>query len=138
MADHRFTARLDHSRSKKEALGLEFPVLHPSAILIEIFSFFPQRLARFRVGNGGGVEGLQQSGNIPSIQLLDPTSNPMLPFSLVVGVEGLSHRPDMLAGMVEIHDLNGLGKMFVGQLPNPGGPIPQENLLGFGKAPPFH
>src|SRR5437867_12347514 len=38
----------------------------------------------------------------------------------------------MLAGVIEIHDLHGAGKVLVGQIPNPDGPVADDD---FGDGP---
>src|ERR1700686_3674699 len=36
----------------------------------------------------------------------------------------------MLPGMIQIHDLNGAGKVLVGEIPDPDGPISQDHFDG--------
>jgi hypothetical protein len=46
-----------------------------------------------------------------------------------LGIELAGHLPEMLAGMVEIDDLRGVGKVFGDQTPNPLGTIADHHLL---------
>src|SRR5580704_12710479 len=36
----------------------------------------------------------------------------------------------MLSGMIQVHDLNGAGKMLVGQVPDPNGPVGNDHFDG--------
>src|SRR5258707_8291180 len=39
------------------------------------------------------------------------------------------HLPDMFSCMPDVNDLDGLGKVVGGQMPNPDGPVPQDHQL---------
>jgi len=47
----------------------------------------------------------------------------------VVGVQLTRQVPEMLAGVIEIDDLNRAGEVDIGQIPNPFGSVADDNLL---------
>jgi hypothetical protein len=48
---------------------------------------------------------------------------------LIIGVEFASQIPQVLARMIEIDDLNGTGKVLVGDVPDPFGSIAHHDFL---------
>ena len=47
-------------------------------------------------------------------------------------VDGLGHVAQMLLGVVDVDDLDGVGKLLVGQVPDPGGAVAEDDLSGGG------
>ncbi len=47
----------------------------------------------------------------------------------VVGVQFAREFPEMLAGVIEIDDLQGAGKVLIGQVPDPFGAVADDDLL---------
>jgi hypothetical protein len=90
-----------------------------------------------------GAECANQFFDFPAIQkalLMD--LHPSFLFPLVIGVQLARHLPKMLAGVVEIDNLNGVGTMHGHKIPNPFGTLADHDLLecsalaasaGFGK-----
>src|SRR5207245_8227821 len=60
--------------------------------------------------------------------------HPSFLLDFLLGIELARHRPQMLASMVEVDNLNGPGKVFGDQIPYPFRAVPDDHLL-FRSAP---
>src|SRR5438128_2294294 len=59
----------------------------------------------------------------PVIGLLGPSG----PLWRSWSVNGIRHVPEMFSCMVEIHNLHGIGEVFLNDMSNPAGSVPQEH-----------
>ena len=72
--------------------------------------------------------------DLPLIEFGLVTHDPLFLTSIVARIQQTSQIPEMLASMEEIDNLNGAGKMQIGEIPNPFGSIADDDFL-FGAAP---
>ncbi len=123
-ANDALASGLDHAGRDAEAPGPEGEVVHALLVGFQIAdAFLGFRKARLVDGEGG-----DQGGGLPRLQLvvagLDPAG--------VLGGFGiedrLGHRGKMFLGVEEIDDLDGVGKMLGGDIPDPGGTVSQDDL----------
>ena len=81
-----------------------------------------------------GAEKADQLFDLALIELGLMTPKPAFLTDLVAGVQDWRQTPQVLAGMIQIDDLKGAGKMEIGKVPDPCGAVAHHHLL-FGATP---
>ncbi len=82
---------------------------------------------------GVGVQRRDQVSEASGVQLGLPVLCPLLGERRPGPVDGLGHVAQMLLGVVDVDDLDGVGKLLVGQIPDPGGAVAEDDLSGGGE-----
>ncbi len=78
-------------------------------------------------GGGMAADGSEQSVEATRVEFLMSPLGPGPGVRVGGAVKSLGEVTEMLFGVEAIDDLPGLGKQFVGDVPNPGGAIPQDH-----------
>ena len=117
----------DHARRHAQALGPELRIAHPVAVADDVLD------ALAGLGRVGvGVQGRDQVSEASGVQLGLPVLCPLLGERRPGPVDGFGHVTQMLLGVVDVDDLDGVGKLLVGQVPDPGGAVAEDDLSGGG------
>ena len=121
-------AGLDDARRDAQALGAELRIAHAVSVPEHIVNA-PSRLGR-GVGLGAqrGDDGAEPAG----IQLGTPVPDPLVGQVCAGAVDGLGHVAQMLLGVVDVDDFDGAGKLLVGDAPDPGGAVADDDPPGRG------
>src|SRR5207302_314146 len=129
-ADDGLASSFDHPRANKQVLAAKLGITHPLGISLEVISLGANLLGQWGITGGDGPQRTHQFFDFPLIQqalLVDLHPSFLLDFLL--GIELARHRPQMLASMVEVDNLNGPGKVFGDQIPYPFRAVPDDHLL---------
>ena len=122
---------LNDTRTHSKSLGTEVGVLHPLTIALDIVGALTYVLTL-----GSGPQDAQKVIQTSLGQGLATRFGPRLNTGRVSRMERLGGVPDLLLGVIEIDDLNRLGELFAGQVPDPGGSVAQHDPTpGPSKAP---
>ena len=78
------------------------------------------------------VRSRDQVSEASGVQLGLPVLCPLLGALRPGPVDGLGHVSQMLLGVLDVDDLDGVGKLLVGQVPDPGGAVAEDDLSSGG------
>src|SRR6266566_1953686 len=129
-----FTSRFSDATAHMHSLGAKSGITHALGIASKVIHGFFRHtatLAWLWGKRGQGSHGSDQLLNLAMHQQLARLFCPDRGCLRLRSIDCTSDLPDVLLGMVEVHDLYRLRKMFGGQFPNPKGSISQDHdLLG--------
>jgi hypothetical protein len=127
-------AGFDHPGAGEETLCTEGWVAHPVGVALKVVGFVADDLGEFRAFGRERAQNLHQYFDLALIEKVQTASHPALAGLLVIGKQLGGELPEMLAGMVEIDDLDGAREVLVGQIPDPNGAVGNDCFL-VGPAP---
>src|SRR5437870_2302056 len=135
VADDGLASRFHHSGADEERFAAELGIAHADGVGLEVGDRSANLFLNRRIARAQPLESGQYGFDVSLIELFDTASGPI--FRLGTSpINDLSEFGQMLAGMVEIDDLNGAGKVFIGNVPDPRRAISQDNdALGPLQAP---
>ena len=114
-ADDVLAATLDHAAGHAQAHRSELRVVHPRAVGGEVLGILAGLLATSGVAAQGGDHVVYAA----LVKLLAPLPGPLLADLAAVSVDGPGDLEQMALGMEDVDDLDGIGKVFVGEVPDP-------------------
>src|ERR1700674_5983500 len=129
-ADYCLASSFDHTRANKQMLAAKLGIAHTLCISFEVICLGANLLGHLRIGGFDGPQRANHVFDFPAIQkalLVD--LHPGFLLSFVIRVQLARDLPKMLAGVVEIDNLNGVGKMQGHKIPNPFGAVADHDLL---------
>src|SRR6202050_1699333 len=112
-ADHRLTSSFNYTRANKQVLAAKFGITHALCIPREVISLGANLLVQGEIAGGDGPQRAHQFFDFPLVQqalLVD--LHPSFLLGFLLGIKLARRRPEMLARMVEIDNLDGLQKVF--------------------------
>ena len=89
-------------------------------------------LASLGRGLGLGAQRRDEGAEPSGVQLPMPVLGPLLGQVCPRAVDGLGHVAQMLFGMVDVDDFDGVGKLLGRQVPDPGGAVAHDDPAGRG------
>jgi hypothetical protein len=104
-------------------LGVEFWVAHTVAVGLEIV----KAAACFLRARELAADGVEQSLEFSGVEFLLPAFCPLRRARISEAVESFSEITQVLFGMIAVNNLSGIGKLILGEIPNPKGPISEHN-----------
>src|SRR5258707_1318097 len=113
-----------------------FLVFHPVGVVLEVFDLGLNLLllGLEQTGFEFGEAGNDRDGLVVA-DLLQERGYPGMGFGGAVAIEVVSDRPKVLLGVKEIQSLASVGETVLGQVPNPGGAIgDNQNQLGLAQS----
>jgi len=105
---------------------VELWVAHALSIGLEIV----QATAGFLGAKNLAADGVEQSLEFSGVQFFLSTFCPFPSAWMSETVQSFSESAQALFGMIAVNDLDGLGKLIVGDVPNPKSPSPSTTLRG--------
>jgi hypothetical protein len=134
-ADHGSATSLDNTGANEQTLFAELGIVYTCRVGGEIVGFITEFLGEIGVS---GLNLAKRSNELGDFAFVQPTflmkPNPGVAAFGVGGIKQACQVPQVLAGVKQIDDLNGAGKVLAGQVPDPFRAIAQNDLLG-GAAP---
>ena len=122
---------LDHAGGSAQALGVELGIAHTVSIGLEIMETATGLIGARDLA----TEGVEQSPESSGVEFLFPAVRPLSRSWRSGTVESFSDITQVLLGMIAVHNLGGSGKLIVGDVPNPQGPIPRARpYAGLGRS----
>ena len=120
-ADYGFAASLDHAGPYKQVLGAEFGIAHTLSVAVEVFGFYADGFDQFRVPVGlrQFAKRRDQFFDFAVFQPIQLVPQPALLGDFIGRIQLASQIPKMLAGMIEVDDLNRAGEVLIRNIPNP-------------------
>src|SRR6266853_1486075 len=112
----------------------EFGIAHPRSIVLKVVRLVLNLFGQLRIVGLDRADRVYQLLDLALIEFVLLAQNPAFLFHLLVRVQRACQSPEMLPGMIEIHDLDGPGEVLLCDVPNPVGPV-AENDLGLRPAP---
>ena len=122
-ADGHLAAGFDDAGGGAETLGVKLGVAHAVTVGLEVV----ESAAGVFTGGGMAAERRQQSVEAACVQFLMSAFDPCRGARVGGSVESFGQVAEVLLGVKAIDDLPGLGKQFVGDVPNPGCAIAQDH-----------
>src|SRR5258706_515158 len=130
MADDGFAAGLDDAGADEQMLLAELGIVHPSGVGGEVVGVVAKFLGQLSIS---GLDLAKGSDEFSDLAFIEPTflmqAYPGVAALSVGRMEQARQVPQMLAGVEQIDDLNGAGKVFLGEVPDPFRAIADHYLL---------
>src|ERR1035441_1925997 len=126
--DDRLAASLDDTGADKQALRTEIRIAHLGRVAFEVFSLGVQLLSQFRPLADERADDGYERLDFALVQQIHRRCRPTSAHCFVARKQEPGEFVEMLAGMVEVHDQNGSGKLFRGNIPDPDSAISQNHL----------
>ena len=121
--DDGLAAAFEDAGGDTQALGAEGGVAHLIAVVVEVVEGFSGFVAGVGVLPEGGEELVEAA-------LVEFVAAPLAPLLGEVGSgseEGLGGLEEVSLGVEDVHDLEGVGEVFVGEVPDPGGAVTEDD-----------
>jgi hypothetical protein len=109
-------------------LAAELRISHALSIPLKIICFGANLLSDFDVFGLDRAECTNQLFDFAAIQQLLVHLHPGFLFCLIIRVQLAGYLPEMLAGVVEIDDVNGAWKVQFSNIPDPLGAVADDHL----------
>jgi hypothetical protein len=112
-ADHRLASSFNHTGANKQVLAAKVGITHTLCIPREVIGLGANLLVHGGIAGVDGPQRAHQFFDFPLVQqALLVNLYPSFLLGLVLRIELARHRPQMLASMVEIDNLDGIRKVF--------------------------
>src|SRR5258708_11668993 len=128
LSDDGFAAGLDEAGADEQAAGAEPAVAHAGRVGEEVaeFSAYLVFLDSFeRVAADGCLDAV----DVAVVEVFQAGGEPLVPVVEQHELQGPGQGVQVLAGVVEVDDLSGLGELAGGDVPDPGSPVPEDGEL---------
>src|ERR1019366_5286668 len=122
--DSDLAAGLDHAGGGAQSLLVKVMVAHAGSVGVEVVDALTRLVA------AGGVRGQSKDDavDVAGVEFVVALPSPLLGQFAIGAINGLGDIAQMLLGMESVHDLDGVGEVFSGQVPDPGGAIAQYDM----------
>ena len=133
-ADGELASGLDDARRHAKTPRPELRIAHPVAVAGQVVD----TLAGLLAGLAVGAQFSQDRIEPPGVQLVPPVLAPPDGQVRAGAVDGLGDITQMPLGVVDVDDFDGAGELFGGQIPDPLGPVADDDASrrGVEAAPP--
>ena len=108
-----------NARGGAQALGVELWVAHAVSVGLEIV----KAATCFLRARDLAADGVEQRLKFSGVEFFLPTFCPLRCAWMSEAVESFSEITQVLFGMIAVNNLGGIGKLILGEIPNPKGPI---------------
>src|SRR5467141_882096 len=122
-ANGHLASGLDNARGRAQTLGVELWIAHTLAIGQEIMETATSQIGARDLAADGVEQSQEFSGIEFFLAAFCPLSSPWGGRT----VQSFSHITQVLFGMIAVNNLGGIGKLIVGDVPNPQSPIPEHD-----------
>ena len=122
-ANGHFASGLDNAGGSAQALGVKLRIAHTLAVGLEITETATSQIGARDLATDGVEQSREFSGVEFFLAAFCPLSRPWGGEA----VEIFSDLTQVLFGMIAVHNLGGLWKLIVSDVPNPQGPIPEHD-----------
>jgi hypothetical protein len=122
-ANGNLASSLDHAGGSTEALGVELRIAHTLSVGLKIM----ETATRLIGARDLAADGLEQSRESSGVEFLLPAFRPRRSSRRSGTVQSFPDITQVLFGMIAVHNLGGLWKLIVGNVPNPQGPIAEHD-----------
>ena len=120
VADDGLAGAFDDAGGDAQSLGAERRIGHAFAIGGEVVEVFPRLVAGGHMLPQSGDDGIGAA----LVEFVAPRLAPLRGEVAAGAVDGLGDVEDVLLGVKDVHDLDGVGQVLVGEVPDPGAPSP--------------
>lgn len=124
MADDGFATGLDDTRTNEERLVAKVRIAHPMSIALKIVKSTVNRFLSHPISGTEPSERGQDGFDVALIKLLAAASGPIGGLGGALAVDALCQFGQMLASMIEVNNLDGIVKVFIGNVPDHAAPSP--------------
>src|SRR5882724_8950049 len=125
-ADGHLASGFHNAGGSAQALGVELRVAHTVSVGLEIV----KAATCFLRARDLAADGVKQSLEFSGVEFFLPTFCPLRRAWMSEAVESFSEITQVLFGMIAVNNLGGIGKLILGEIPNPKGPSPSTTLHG--------
>ena len=127
MTDGGFAAGFDDARTDEERLTAEVGITHPLRIALKVVQGTVNRFLSRLISGTQPLELAQDGFDVALIKLLAAASGPIVGLGGGLAVHALGQFGQMLAGMVEVDNLDGIVEVFIGNVLDPRCSIANDN-----------
>src|SRR6185437_5156644 len=128
-ADNSLAPGFNHSGAYEQVLASESGIAHAFGVVLKVGGFDSDGIGNRGCGGIDASKEANQFFDFAAIKFGLMAQNPLLLSWDVARVQKASQRPEMLPGMKQIDDLHGSGKVLIGIVPYPLGPVSDYDLL---------
>jgi integrase len=122
-ADGYFASGFHNARGSAQALRVELWVAHTVSVALEIV----KAAACFLRARDLAADGVEQRLEFSVVEFFLPSFCPLRRAWMSETVQSFSEITQVLFGMIAVHNLGGIGKLILGKIPNPKGPISEHD-----------
>ncbi len=122
-ADGHLASGFYNAGGSAQALGVELRVAHTVSVGLEIV----KAAARFLGARDLAADGVEQGLEFSGVEFFFSTFCPLGCAWMSDTVEGFSEITQVLFGMIAVHDLGGIRKVILGDVPDPKRSIPEHD-----------
>jgi hypothetical protein len=112
-ADGKLASGLDHAGGSTQTLGVELGIAHTLSVGLEIM----ETATRLIGARDLTAEGMEQSPESSGVEFIFPALSPLRSSWRSGTVQSFSDSTQVLFGMIAVHNLGGVGKLSVGDVP---------------------
>src|SRR5579863_8934073 len=135
--NHRFAPSFDDAGADEETLSAEIRVTHAVGVALEVVGFGSDELGEFFGVGTKLAQEVHQGLDLAPFEKLEGAGHPAFAPLLVLEKQGGRKFPEVLAGVIKIHNLDRSRELLSGHIPDPHGAIGKyDYLLGSAPAPP--
>jgi hypothetical protein len=122
-ADGYLASGFHNAGGSAKALGVELWVAHTVSVGLEIV----KAATCFLRARDLAADGVEQSLEFSGVEFFLPTFCPLRRAWMSEAIESFSEITQVLFGMIAVNNLSGIGKLILGEIPNPEGPISEHD-----------
>ena len=120
-ANGNLASGLDDAGGSTQALGVELGIAHTLSVGLEIM----ETATRLMGARDLAADGIEQSPESSGVEFFLAVCCPLRSSWRSGTVQSFCDITQVLFGMIAVNNLGGIGKLIVGDVPNPQGPIPE-------------